>query len=102
MWVRIARFENTEGNWDERIEEVGRRMRGESEGGPPPEMRALVKRAMMLVDRENGRGAGFQFAETEEDLRKIDEAMNRMSPPTGGGKRSSVEMYEIAVDVQPS
>jgi len=102
MYVRIARFENAEGNWDERIEEIGKRMRNPGEGSPMAEARGGVKRAMMLVDRENGRGAGLIFCETEEDLRRVDEAMNQMNPPAGGGTRSSVEMYEVAVDEQPS
>ena len=101
MWVRIARFEGAEDNWDERIEEVGRRMRGEDPNMPMARAQGLVKRGMMLVDRENGRGAGLIFCETEQDLRKLDEMMGEMNPPPGGGTRSSVEMYEIAVDEQP-
>lgn len=66
------------------------------------EVRGAVKRAMTLVDRENGRGAGVIFCDSEEDLRRVDEAMNQMSPPPGGGTRASVEMYEVAVDEQPS
>ncbi|MDQ3381386.1 MAG: hypothetical protein M3546_13905 [Actinomycetota bacterium] len=52
----------------------------------------------MLVDRENSRGAAVTFCETEDDLRKVDEYMNNMSPPGGTGTRSSVEMFEVAVD----
>lgn len=102
MYVRIARFENSEGNWDERIEEVRNRIRGDGVGSPMAEARGAVKRAMMLVDRESGRGAGVIFCDSEEDLRRVDEAMNQMSPPPGGGTRASVEMYEVAVDEQPS
>jgi hypothetical protein len=102
MYVRIARFENAEGNWDERIEAIRSRMRDRGEDSPMAEARGAVKRAMMLVDRENGRGAGLIFCESEEDLRRVDEAMNQMNPPSGGGTRSSVEMYEVAVDEQPS
>ncbi len=102
MYVRIARFENAEGNWDERIEEIRNRMRTPGEGSPMAQARGAVKRAMMLVDRENGRGAGVIFCESEEDLRRVDAAMNEMNPPSGGGTRASVEMYEIAVDEQPS
>ena len=101
MWVRIARFEGAEDNWDERIEEIGRRIRGEDPSSPMAQHRGVVKRAMMLVDRANGRGAGVLFCETEDELRQIDEAMNQMNPPQGGGSRSSVEMYEIAIDAQP-
>ena len=101
MWVRIARFEAAEDNWDERIEEIGRRMRGDDPGSPMAQHPGLVKRAMMLVDRENGRGAGILFCETQDDVRRLDEAMGQMNPPAGGGTRVSVEMYEVAVDVAP-
>lgn len=60
-----------------------------------------IKRAMMLVDRENNRGAGVIFCETEDDLRRVDQAMNEMSPPPGAGTRTSVEVYEV-VDEQPA
>ena len=93
MHVRIARFEGAGDNWDERIQEIRRRMAGQGGGEMPP-----YKRALMLVDRENGRGAAVTFCKTEEDLRKVDEYMNSMSPPGGAGTRSSVEMFEVAVD----
>jgi hypothetical protein len=93
MYVRIARFEGEEGNWDERIAEVRQRMSGMSGGEAPP-----IKRALMLVDRENGRGAAVAFCESEDDLRKVDEFMNSQTPPGGTGSRVSVEMYEVAVD----
>jgi hypothetical protein len=101
MYVRIARFENAAGDWDERVEEVRKRMSGEVDS-PMAQARDAVKRAMMLVDRENNRGAGIIFCETEDDLRRVDQAMNEMSPPPGAGTRTSVEIYEVAVDEQPA
>ena len=101
MYVRIARFENADGDWDERLEEVRKRMSGEVDS-PMAQARDAVKRAMMLVDRENNRGAGVIFCDTEEDLRRIDQAMNEMSPPPGAGTRTSVEVYEVAIDEQPA
>ncbi len=92
MYVRIAQFEATTEDWDERIAEVRRRMQADEMG-----MRQHVVRTMMLVDRENGRGAGLVLCETEADLRKVDELMNNATPP-GGGKRTSVQMYEVALD----
>jgi hypothetical protein len=94
MFVRIARFEGASGDWQQRIETVRSNMqRGrEASDGPP------ISRAMMLVDRENGRGASVAFCETEDDLRKVDEFMNRMDRPDDAGSRVSVEMYEVAVD----
>lgn len=100
MYVRIARFEGGSGNWDERIEEVRRRIEGATPEGverPPG-----IKRSMMLIDRESGRGASLLFVEDEEALRAADEMMNKMTPPAGGGSRTSVEMYEVAVDAEPS
>ncbi len=94
MYVRIAQFEAPTDDWDERIAEVRRRMQGDDNA----EMRQLVTRSMMLVDRANGRGAGLFFCNTEDDLRKVDELLNAVTPPPGGGKRTSVQMYEVAVD----
>ncbi len=94
MYVRIARFENTGGNWDERIAEVRERIASAKDAADSPP----VKRQLMLVDRENGRGAAVSFCETEEDLRKVDEFMNNVTAPSGTGTRTSVELYEIAID----
>lgn len=101
MFVRIARFENATGDWDERIEEVRKRMSGEVDS-PMSQARDAVRRAMLLVDRANSRGAGVIFCETEDDLRRVDQAMNEMSPPPSAGTRTSVEVYEVAVDEQPA
>ncbi|HEY8725059.1 MAG TPA: hypothetical protein VIL92_14530 [Gaiellaceae bacterium] len=93
MWVRIARFEGAQ-SVDEPVEEVRERMKaGMAQADGPP-----IKRALMLVDRENGRGANVMFCETEDDLRKVDEFMNSMTPHDRGGTRIGVEMYEVAVD----
>jgi len=94
VYVRIARFEGSEDNWDERIGQIRERMTsgmGDADGPP-------IKRSLMLVDRKSGRGAAMSFCETEDDLRKVDEYMNNMSPPSGSGTRSSVEMFEVALD----
>jgi len=100
MYVRIARFEGVGDNWDDRIEEVRGRIQSPLPGGmerPPG-----IKRMMMLVDRESNRGANIIIVEDEEALRAADEMMNKMTPPPGSGGRSSVEMYEVAVDHEPS
>jgi hypothetical protein len=103
MYVRIARFEGADTNWDERITEVRRRMSGGGgEAVPLDDVRDRIDRAMMLVDRANNRAASVMFCDSEEDLRAVDEAMNRMTPPTGAGVRSVVEIYEVAVDERPA
>ena len=95
MYVRIARFEGGEGNWDERIEDIRGRM---AEGMRNPQEAMPVKRSLMLVDREGRRRANVMFCESEDDLRKVDEYMNSMNPPSGTGTRTGVEMYEVAID----
>ncbi len=94
MYARVARFEGGESNWEDRIGEVRERMSSgmAAPDGPP------IKRALMLVDRENNRGASVTFCETEDDLRKVDTYMNSMSLPGGTGTRSSVDLFEVALD----
>ncbi len=63
----------------------------------PPEGLEGSKAVWMLVDRENARGLGITLFETEEDLRRGDQALNAMSPAVDAGQsRSSVETYEVA------
>jgi len=97
MYARIARFEGADPSlMDERIE-ANRRYVEQSLESPPEGLEA-AKGMWMLVDREAGRGLGITLFETEEDLRKGDEALNRMSPPdTEGGRRTSVEVYEVVL-----
>src|SRR4051812_16671017 len=78
MYVRIARFEGADDNWEERIEEVRSRMRGtSSEAAALDEVRGSIERVLMLVDREGRRVASVLFCDSEETLRALDEAMNR-------------------------
>ena len=95
MFVRIARFEGgdvTEA--DAAIESVRQQVQG-----PPPTGLEGARRVLMLVDREHGRGLGLTFFDSEEDLRRGDEALNAMTPE-GGARRTSVEMYEVGLDHQ--
>jgi hypothetical protein len=38
------------------------------------------------------------FCDSEEDVRRVDELFNQMSPGDQGGKRQSVDIYEVAID----
>ncbi len=97
MYVRIARFEGGElAEADQAVERVRQQMEGER----PPGLEG-AKRLLMLIDRQNGRGLGVTFFDSEEDLRRGDEALNSMSPQ-GDARRVSVEMYEVAIDQQLS
>ena len=96
MFVRIARFEGGDpADVDERISRVRSMM---DEGPTPPGLEG-ARRSMMLVDRQTGAGLGVTFYDTEDAMRRGDQALNEMTPPAGvTGRRTSVEMYEVAID----
>lgn len=91
MYARVARFQGDPTRADEAIAAV----RSEVESGEPPAGLENAK-MMMLINRETGNGMGVTLFETEDDLKRGDEALNEMSPG-GGGRRTSVEVYEVAV-----
>lgn len=96
MFVRIARFEGGDpANVDEAISRVRSMM---EEGDTPPGLED-ARRSMMLVDRKTGNGLGLTFFDDEDAMRRGDEALNQMTPPADmTGRRTSVELYEVAVD----
>jgi hypothetical protein len=96
MYVRVATFEQS-GDLDEAIDMVKQDV--ENNNRPPGLEDA--KGMMMLVNRETGKSVGIVMFETEEALKRGDEALNAMSP-SGGGSRSSVEIYEMPVSAFPS
>jgi hypothetical protein len=108
MYVRVARFEGAEAAaLDKQIEGIRRdmaegreRMASGEAQGEAAEAMAVVKRVLVAVDREAGRTASLTFADTEEDMRKVDAWLNTMSPDPGAGQRTSVEIYEVAIDEQ--
>ena len=51
---------------------------------------------LMLVNRETGQGLGVTFFESEEAMRRGDEALNAMNPGSTE-RRTSVEFYEVPV-----
>ena len=91
MYARIATFESDPAKVDEAIEMV----RGEVESGDTPEGLEGAK-MLMLVDRATGKGLGVTLFESEEAMRRGDEALNAMSPGSSE-RRRSVEFYEVPV-----
>jgi hypothetical protein len=95
VYVRIARFEGDPSNVDEAISRVRSMMDEESR----PSGLEDARRSMMLVDRQSGQGLGVTFFDTEDGMRRGDKALNEMTPPGDlTGRRTSVEMYEVAID----
>ena len=97
MYARVARCEDAEG---EGLNAAAERMKSQAESQGPPEG-GPAKGFTLLIDPESGRSLAIGLFETEEDLRKGDEALNAMSPPDdSSGRRTSVEMYEVAIDLR--
>jgi heme-degrading monooxygenase HmoA len=91
MYARIATFESDPGKIDEAINQV----RSEVESDETPAGLEGAK-MMMLVDRETGKGLGLTIFESEEAMRRGDEALNAMNPGASE-RRTSVEFYEVPV-----
>jgi hypothetical protein len=94
VYVRMARFEGGDSaGADATIGRIREQM-----DNPPPGLEG-AKRILILFNREKGLGVGMTFFETEEELRRGDEALNAMSPE-GAAKRTAVEIYEVGLDHQ--
>jgi hypothetical protein len=91
MYARVATFESDPASVDEAIKMV--RAEVESETAPPGLEGAKM---LMLANRESGKGLGVTLFESEDAMRRGDEALNAMSPG-GTERRTSVEFYEVPV-----
>src|SRR3954467_7622999 len=79
MYARIERFQDDPANIDEAIGMV----RGQVKSGDEPPGLEGAK-MMMLVDRETGNGMGITLFDSEDAMRRGDEALNAMNPGGGG------------------
>ena len=87
----MATFESDPSTVDDAIAMV----RGQVESGETPPGLEGAK-MLMLVNRESGKGVGVTLFETEDAMRRGDEALNAMNPG-GTERRTSVEFYEVPV-----
>ena len=88
MWARVARFEGEPADVDARLQ----RLRSALDAGALPPVLADAT-FLLLVDRESGGMLGVTLFDSEEEMRKGDEAMN--TGPGNAGSRASVEFYEV-------
>jgi hypothetical protein len=91
MYARIATFESDPSTIDDAI----RMVRDEVAGDTPEGLEGA--KMLMLVNRETGKGLGVTLFDTEDDMRRGDEALNAMSPGASE-RRTSVEFYEVPVE----
>ena len=92
MYARVATFESDPARVDDAIEMV----RSEVDSGETPPGLEGAK-MLMLVNRETGKGVGITLFDTEEAMRRGDEALNAMNPG-GSERRVSVEFFEVPVE----
>jgi hypothetical protein len=91
MYARIATFESDPSTVDDAIKLV----QDEVQGDTPEGLEGA--KMMMLVNRETGKGLGVTLFDSEDAMRRGDEALNAMSPG-GTERRTSVEFYEVPVE----
>jgi hypothetical protein len=91
MYARVATFESDPADVDQAIEVV----RSSVESEETPEGLEGAK-MLMLVNRETGKGLGVTLFESEDAMRRGDEALNAMNP-RGTERRTSVEFFEVPV-----
>jgi hypothetical protein len=91
MYARLATFESDPARVDDAISMV--RSQVESDNTPPGLEGAKM---LMLVDRKSGKGVGITLFESEEAMRRGDEALNAMNPGASE-RRTSVEFFEVPV-----
>jgi hypothetical protein len=90
MYARVATFESDPA----RVEDAIKMVREEVESENTPGLEGA--KMLMLVNRETGKGLGVTLFESEEAMRRGDEALNAMNPDTSE-RRVSVEFFEVPV-----
>jgi len=88
MWARVARFEGDPADVDARVQKLRSAL---DSGALPPEL--AEAKFLLLVNRESGGMLGVTLFDTEDAMRKGDEAMN--AGPGNAGSRASVEFFEM-------
>ena len=87
----MATFESDPSKVDDAI----RMLREEVQGQTPEGLEGA--KMMMLVNRETGKGLGVTLFDSEDAMRRGDEALNAMSPGASE-RRTSVEFFEVPVE----
>lgn len=96
MYARVATWNGAQAD---SLRDSSAQIRERAATGPPEGMES--QGLTLLIDPDGGRALTISLFETEEQLRRGDEILNAMSPPGDGmGRRTSVDVYEVAVDLR--
>lgn len=92
MHARVASFDSDPGAIDQMIDAIRKNL----DSGSVPEGLEDAKGVIIFADRENGKLLGITFFDSEDALKRGDEALNKMSPD-GPTTRSAVQFYEVPI-----
>jgi hypothetical protein len=92
VYARVATFQSDPSTVDQAVEFV----RAEVAGDTPEGLEGT--KMLMLIDRESGKGVGITLFDSEDAMRRGDEALNAMSPTGSGERRTAVEFFEVPVE----
>jgi len=115
MYARVTRFEGSDpaalqqeidemrtqmesGLTDEAIDQIAAQVQGRFQRDEVERLLKSITRTLVLTDSGKGSSAMVAFCDTEEDVRGVDALFDAMSPGEGGGKRQSVDIYEVSID----
>jgi len=105
MYARVARFEGGDPARMDEVIEANRKLIEAALASPPEGLEDALG-TWVLVDRQARRGLGITLFATEDGMRRGDQALDTMSPPgpagEAGGRRTSVELYEVVVRAERS
>lgn len=100
MWVRVARFEGgTAAGLDAEMARSRQSLEEAKTRGLPPGLEG-VTRVVEAINRTEGTGIALVYCESEDDLRRVDQALDEMSPSADAGRRVSVGIYELITDIE--
>ena len=94
MYARVARFTGAD------AEAVAKSVSDiDSQPGPPEGVPA--KQLTFMYDESSSTVVAIVLFDTEEDMRKGDEVLSAMDPPSGPvGTRASVDLCEVKLEVK--
>jgi hypothetical protein len=106
MFVRAARFEGIDpARVEQDYEQFREMVRAQERPEGLPEdvfetLRGNVRRVMSLLDREAGTSLELTFTDDAEGAQRVHEALDRLTPPEGSGRRTDFKIYEVMLDEQ--
>jgi hypothetical protein len=92
MYARVVRFTDVD---PEQFAKATAQI--EESDGPPPDIPASSMK--MLLDEAQSTAVALVFFETEEDMRKGGETLDRMDSSETPGTRASVDLCEVKIEM---